>query len=147
MAAEALAYFDTSVLIKRYVEESGSVHARRLMRRYRMLSSVIAPVEAVSAIARRYRAREVTRADFDAIVARMLADRQYWDLVELGAGVLEGAERLILQTPVRTLDALHIASALLLQMESAKPPLPFATADARQREAANHAGLKVVWVT
>jgi predicted nucleic acid-binding protein len=97
MAAEALAYFDTSVLIKRYVEESGSVHARRLMRRYRMLSSVIAPVEAVSAIARRYRAREVTRADFDAIVARMLADRQYWDLVELGARVAEGAERLILQ--------------------------------------------------
>jgi hypothetical protein len=39
----------------------------------------------------------VTRAHFDGIVARMLADRQYWDLVELGARVAEGAERLILQ--------------------------------------------------
>jgi predicted PurR-regulated permease PerM len=74
------------------------------------------------------------------------ADRSYWELVELGSGVLEGAERLILHTPVRTLDALHIASALVLQMESGAP-LPFATADARQREAADHAGLKVVWVT
>ncbi|MGD0288835.1 MAG: type II toxin-antitoxin system VapC family toxin [Candidatus Binataceae bacterium] len=144
--AEALAYFDTSVLIKRYVEDPGSAHARRLMRRYRLLSSVIAPVEAVSAIARRYRAGEVTRTDFDTIVARMNADRSYWELVELGSGVLEGAERLILQTPVRTLDALHIASALVLQMESGAP-LPFATADARQREAADRAGLKVVWVT
>jgi len=67
------------------------------MRRYRRRSSVIATVEAVSAIAWRFRTREVTRAHFDGIVARMLADRQYWDLVELGARVAEGAERLILQ--------------------------------------------------
>jgi predicted nucleic acid-binding protein len=113
-------------LLKRYVKEPGSANARRLMRRYRLLSSVIAPVEAVSAIARRYRVREVTRANFDAIVERLRSDQQYWDLVELGAGVLEGAERLIQQTPVSTLDALHIASALVLQMES-EAPLPFAT--------------------
>jgi hypothetical protein len=50
-------------------------------------------------------------------------------LVELGAAVLKGAERLILQTPVRTLDALHIASALVLQVESGAV-LRFATADA-----------------
>ena len=78
--AEALAYFDTSVLIKRYVEEPGSAYARRLMRRYHLLSSVITPVEAVSAVARRYRAGEVTRTHFDAIVARMHADRLYWGL-------------------------------------------------------------------
>jgi predicted nucleic acid-binding protein len=144
--AEALAYFDTSVLIKRYVEEPGSAYARRLMRRYHLLSSVITPVETVSAIACRYQAGEVTRTHFDAIVARMRADRLYWDLVELGAGVLEAAEQLLLQTPVGTLDALLIASALVLNMESGAP-LPFATADARQREAADHVGLKVVWVT
>ena len=127
--AEALAYFDTSVLIKRYVEEPGSAYARRLMRRYHLLSSVSTPVEAVSAVARRYRAGEVTRTHFDAIVARMHADRLYWDLVELGAGVLEATERLIScrqQTPVRTLDALHIASALVLRMES-EASLSFAT--------------------
>ena len=76
----------------------------------------------------------------------MHADRLHWDLVELDARVLEAAERLILPTPVGTLDALHIASALVLHMESGAP-LPFATADARQREAATHVGLKVVWVT
>jgi uncharacterized protein len=144
--AEALAYFDTSVLIKRYVEEPGSDHARRLMRRYRLLSSVITSVEAVSALSRRHRVGELTRNHFDAIITRMHADLLYWDLVELGAGVLEGAKRLILQTPARTLDALHIASALVLQMESGAS-LPFVTADARQREAADYAGLKVVWVT
>jgi uncharacterized protein len=144
--AEALAYFDTSVLVKRYVEEPGSDHARRLMRRYRLLSSVITSVEAVSALSRRHRVGELARNHFDAIIVRMHADLLYWDMVELGAGVLEGAERLILQTPVRTLDALHIASALVLQMESGAS-LPFVTADARQREAADYAGLKVVWVT
>ena len=59
--AEALAYFDTSVLINRYLEEPGSAYARRLMRRYHLLSSVITPVEAVSAVARLYRAGEVKR--------------------------------------------------------------------------------------
>lgn len=82
----------------------------------------------------------MTRAHFDGIVARMLADRQYWDLVELGARVAEGAERLILQR--RSGPSTLCTSPLrCFQMESAKP-LPFATADARQREAADHAGLK-----
>ncbi len=141
----ALAYFDTSVLVKRYVEEPGAVAARRLMRRYRLLSSVIAPVEAVSAVSRHHRAGAMSRTYFDAITGRLRADQAYWELVELDSWILERAAALILDTPVRTLDAIHIASALSVQMESGQT-LPFVTADLRQREAAERGGLHVEWV-
>jgi predicted nucleic acid-binding protein len=80
--AEESAYFDTSV-VKRYVEEARSPQARGFMRRYRLLSSVIAPVETVSAVCRRHRAGELSLTDFDAILARLRTDQAHWELVEL----------------------------------------------------------------
>ena len=47
------AYFDTSVLVKRYVREDGSMYARALMRRHRVVSSAVAPLELLSALTRR----------------------------------------------------------------------------------------------
>lgn len=56
------AYFDTSVLVKRYVKEVGSLTMRRLLRRFQLLSSSIMPVEAIGlqpamSIRRSYAAR------------------------------------------------------------------------------------------
>ena len=59
--------------------------------------------------------------------------------------VIARAEEVILATRVRSLDALHIASALLCSTLAGRA-LPFITADARQRAAAATAGLDVVWV-
>ena len=47
MTARHWAYFDTSVLVKRYVKEAGSSATRRLLQRFRFLSSAVAPVEAL----------------------------------------------------------------------------------------------------
>jgi predicted nucleic acid-binding protein len=143
--AEALAYFDSSVLAKLYLEEPGSPHARRLMHRYRLLSSVFAPVEVLSAISRRYRAGDLTQSQFDAVVARLHAEQTGWNLVEVTPRVVQGAEWLVQNQPVRTLDALHISSALIIQREYVTT-LPFATADQRQREAAASAGLHILWL-
>ena len=55
------AYFDTSVLVKRYVEEDGAGQSRALLGRHRLLSSAILPVETLAALRRRIAivAREV----------------------------------------------------------------------------------------
>jgi predicted nucleic acid-binding protein len=71
-----LAYFDTSVLVRRYVREPGAARARMLFRRYRFLSSAIAPVEVMSALSRRRAAGELTERDFRAILSRMQTTRQ-----------------------------------------------------------------------
>ena len=82
------AYFDTSVLVKRYVREQGSPRARFLLRRHRFLSSAVAPVEVVSALCRRRAAGELTQQNFAAILTRIREDRSYWQLVEVSPLVL-----------------------------------------------------------
>ena len=145
MTASRWAYFDTSVLVKRYVKEHGSTTARRLLQRYRFLSSAVAPVEALSALSRRQTSGEVTHRDFLAIRSRLHKDRAYWELVEVGAIVLSQAEELVQKTGLRTLDALHVASALTFQASSGLT-IPFVTADIRQRDAADTLALNLIWV-
>jgi hypothetical protein len=63
----------------------------------------------------------------------------------MAPGVLLKAESVIRTVPTRTLDALHIASALFFQ-ETGGGELPFLTADGKQRRSAEAAGLKVRFI-
>ena len=139
------AYFDTSVLVKRYVREQGSARARALLRRYRFLSSALAPAEALSALTRRRAAGDVDEQDSVAILNRMHKDRAYWTFVEVTPLVLSRAEELMVKTALRTLDAIHVASAMTFQA-TLGTAIPFITGDARQREVADQSAMDVVWV-
>ena len=145
MTATRLAYFDTSVLVKRYVKERGSTATRKLLQRYRFLSSAVAPVEVLSALSRRRTAGELTQRDFLAIKSRLHKDRAYWELVEVGPIVLSQAEELVQRAGLRTLDALHVASALTFQAASGLT-IPFVTADVRQSDAAESLALNLIWI-
>jgi hypothetical protein len=65
--------------------------------------------------------------------------------VELTAQVLGRAEQLLHAESIRTQDVLPIASALEVGSALGEKP-PFLTSDARQRVAAQRAGLQVVRV-
>ena len=145
MTSHHWAYFDTSVLVKRYVKEKGSGPTRRLLQRFRFLSSAVTPVEAISALSRRRTSGELTPHDFLAIRSRLHKDLAYWELVEVSEHVLRHAEELVQKTDVRTLDALHIASAIMFKAASGLAT-PFITSDAKQRDAAQAMGLTVISV-
>lgn len=145
MSQTRWAYFDTSILVKRYVKEQGSAAARRLLQRYRFLSSAVAPVEVVSILSRRRTLGELTQRDFVAIRSRLRKDRSYWELVEVGESVLNQAEELAQKTGLRTLNALHLASVLTFQAASGLT-IPFITADLRQRKAAEMLAINMIWV-
>ena len=139
------AYFDTSVLVKRYVREKGTARAQSLLRRYRFLSSAVVPLEVMSALCRRRAMEQLAERDFTAIVSRIREDRRYWELVEVSPLVLDRAEELIQRMSLRALDAVHVASALAFETASGIR-IPFVTADGRQRDAAGQVALNVVWV-
>jgi predicted nucleic acid-binding protein len=139
------AYFDTSVLVKRYVREVASSRVRALLRGYRFLSSAVAPVEATSALRRRRDAGELAERDFVAALARLHQDRAHWELVEVSPLVLGRAEELVRETSLATLDAIHVASAILFQ-STRGIRVPFVAADVHQREAAERLALALVWV-
>ncbi len=141
------AYMDTSVLLKRYLEESGTAEARQLLRRYRVVSSAITPVEAISALWRRRALGDVAEADLQGILRRLAEDRSHWEFVDLTTDVLDWAEQVIQRAGVRTLDAVHLASALTIQTANGRRrQAQFITSDARQRDAAAGFGLRVTWV-
>mgnify|MGYP001093012970 CR=1 FL=1 len=141
----AWGYFDTSVLVKSYVEEHGTAGARALLRQYAVLSSVITPIELTSAFRRRAAMSGITGRQIHSLLLKLEQDRQYWLLIALEQPVLVRAEELCKTTPLRTLDALHVASALFFRETSQLRP-PFITADNLQRDVAAHFGLNVRWV-
>ena len=139
------AYFDTSVLFKRYIQEFGSDRARSLARQYRPVSSAITPAEMLSALYRRRVAGDLTDSAFEAIVDRMRADRRQWQLMEVSPLLLDRVEEIVVEIPLRALDAIHVASALTFRAATGIP-VPFITADTSQRDAAATLGLEVIWV-
>lgn len=135
------AYFDTSALVKRYVDEIGRREVLRLLRRHDCVTSAVLPVELRSALRRRASEGTVDSARIPEILRRVAADRAYWTLVDVGADVLAAAETLVATHPLRTLDAIHVASAQLFAARMTAPELIFVSADSRQSEAAAAVGM------
>lgn len=145
MPPRAEAYFDTSVLVKQYVEETGSASARRLFLRFQVVSSALTPVEMMSALARRRASRELPPPHVERALTQIRVERGHWRLIQIDTLVLGRAEALVRDHTLRTLDAIHIASALVYG-DALGVPLPFVTADERQRDAAARLDLDVVRV-
>ena len=106
------AYFDTSVLIKRYIRESGSQRARSLLKKYRVVTSALTPLEATSAFFRRQKQGDLSGQLYHAILSQLRQDCAYWQFLEVSLPVLQVAEEVIAKTGLRTLNAIHLVSAL-----------------------------------
>ena len=135
------AYLDTSALVKRYVDEPGRRDVQRLLRQNDCVTSALLPVELRSALRRRVAERTLDSSRVSEILKRVAADRAYWTVVEVGTEVLSGAEALVSFHPLRTLDAIHVASAQLFASRLSIADLLFVSADKRQTEAATAIGL------
>jgi len=110
-----IAYFDTSSLIKAYVEEEGSVAVRMLMASAeRAGSSAVLLIELRGALARM---RATSRLDDGAYTqARVKFDSDWEKMAKLPvtAAVLDLAVEVSERHLLRALDAIHLASALTL---------------------------------
>jgi len=142
--AETGIYLDSSALAKLYVPEPESDALDAFLRGRRdLLISELAITEVLSAIARRRREGLLTPDQASEIRDAVLSDADSGSLrrLDLSPVVHREAERLLFQldsAAMRTLDALHIALALL------SAATHVVTYDARMRSAALHAGLKTL---
>jgi predicted nucleic acid-binding protein len=100
------AYFDTSVIVKLYVEEPGTPEARALVRKHRLLSSVILPLEVTSAFARRKTSGELSAKAFTTVLHHFQEDAQFFEWVELTSAVRQQAESILCVHSLRTFDAI-----------------------------------------
>jgi predicted nucleic acid-binding protein len=138
-------YVDTSAFLKLFIRERGSDRMRRLVKKHRLLSSAVLAVEGSSALARRKRDGDIGGPDFDRVLTRLRESLLSVEAVRVTDEVLQIAGDIVLRTPARTMDALHIASAHVFQ-NGTGIVVTVVTADKKQRDAAVQEGLKVVLV-
>jgi len=124
-------YCDTSAMAKRYVREAGREALMRALARRHVVSSVLMPLELHSAFSRRVRNGTLATVALPRLFQRVAADQQRWTLIETTPEILAEAESLVEIHPLRTLDAIHVASARVFQQRM-QMPVRFASADARQ---------------
>lgn len=87
----------------------------------------------------------LTPSLFASILGRVKQDQAFWQIVEPLHQALTKAEEIVVAHNVRTLDAGHLASAIVIQ-DSIGAPLPFITADERQLTAARDCKLETIAV-
>ncbi len=130
-------YLDSSSFAKRFVEEAGSDRVESTCSQASELGlSVICVPEVMSALNRRKREHTLTAVQYREAKAHLLDDVRDADIVNLTASVIGSAIRILETSPVRAMDALHVACALEWGADL------FASSDDRQLKAAKKAGLK-----
>ena len=137
----AYAYFDTSALIKRYVNEAGRLEVVKLLAKNACVVSAVLPIEVRSALRRRVTEGTLDKDRLPAILKRFTADRAFWTVIEASRDVLAAAETLSAAHPWRALDAIHVASAQLFATRISSSAFSFVSADTRQITAAVALGM------
>ena len=136
------AYFDSSAVVKVYVQESGRAAVLRLLRQREVVASAILPVEIRGALRRRVAENVIESSRLPAALQQLARDRAQWNFIAVSTEILKRAEQIVATHAVRTLDAIHIASAQEFARRL-QARVPFISADHRQIEAAAAVGLIV----
>jgi len=137
-------YCDTSALIKRYVEESGTEYVDTLWKNSWCVStSVVAFAEAMSAFGRKLREGLLSRKEHITTVKKFKADYGHLILVPLDNNLNSVMEGLFNKHPLRGFDAIHLASALVFA-NLKETDLFFACFDYALNKAAQKEGLKII---
>jgi predicted nucleic acid-binding protein len=132
-------FTDSSALAKRYIADERSQQLDDLLLDATNLGvSVLCLPEIISGLCRRRRERHLSAAQY-------LASRRALESDLLDAAVIQIVDEIVVQSvrllesqPLRSADAIHVASALVWQADV------FASADASQCTAAARSGLRVV---
>ncbi len=133
-------YFDTSSIIKLYVEEEGSEQARELMASADLgVSSVVAYVEMRAALARIYRSARINVASYHEALRSFDSDWTKLASVALTDSLVGLAADLAERHLLKALDAIHLASALSL---SQRQPVMLSAWDRQLLDAASAEGLQ-----
>lgn len=136
-------YWDTSALIKRYVEEEGTRAVDRLWSASTdRATSVVAFAETAAAFTRKFREGVLTEKEYAAALKTFKTDLDSFILIPITAALNAEIERLVRRYPLRGFDAIHLSSALIFK-GSKTIHVQFACFDHVLNEAALKEGLAI----
>jgi predicted nucleic acid-binding protein len=142
-------FFDSSALVKFYVEESGALWVRSFTDTEENIIHVssLAEVETVSALTRRLNTRDINKAEFEEACDDLQQDfATQYRIVVLTEAIIRNAASLARRHGLRAFDAVQLAAALETSSITAKVAaiqLTVVSADAELNAAAMAEGLNV----
>jgi len=146
----ALYFFDASALVKRYVQERGSAWVREVTAGasgHLIHLSVLTVAELASALARRQREGSLSGQERERLFGAFLLDcASAYLLLRIEEDVLEQAITLLNRHPLRTADAIQVATAVLLNHTLPVDqfgPVIIVSSDDRVLQAAAREGLPI----
>lgn len=108
-------FFDTSALVKRYVEEPGSAMVRAALRANTVAVARVTLAETAAAVARAARLSAITVAQRDAILSRLPLDFARLQVIEIRPALVSRVSSLVTSHPLRAYDAIQLAAAITLR--------------------------------
>jgi predicted nucleic acid-binding protein len=132
-------FLESSALAKLFVQEEGSDALIRLVEHLddsRKVFSSLAPLEVRSAIRRRQRAGEILPADADYALDSVSAEVVRMVEQPLSPSVIETARNVLDHHPLRAMDALHLATAMVARDTLQATDICFVSSDEALLDAA-----------
>jgi len=136
-------YAETSAVLGwLFAERDGDAILEQLRSADKVVCSRLTGIEARRVIRRAASEHRITEAEAASLRAQLALAAARWAVLELTRDVAARAEEAFPSEPIRTLDALHLASALVLRQSL--PDLVVLSTDARIRANATQLGLLVL---
>jgi uncharacterized protein len=141
-------YYDTSALVKQYLHEAGTKLVLGLLQSSeKVYTASLTYAETHAAFSRRTREGRLTRETTRRLALRFDKDWESYDIVILSENVLRLARQMLYRHPLRSADAIHLASALLLARTSPSARWSFVCADSRLCDAAKTEGFQPIYAS
>ena len=140
-------YLDASAWVKRYYRERGSERLRGLLSGDEPRAcSVLGVVEVVATLARKCKALEITREDFELKVAEIERDWRTFVQIELTLDMLDRAKQAAARLALRGSDAVHFAALQSLEqrLSHSGHRVVLVASDRELKEAAEASGIAVI---
>ena len=139
-------YFDTSALVKLYVEEAGSDAVLQIAEdreKNQLVMLELSRIELRSAVRQRQRNGDIEEANAAAILRQFEQDSAAAYVIQLDTNVMQEAARLLDKHPIKGQEALQLAGCLVA-CTSVPPPVTLVCADSDLCDSARQEGFRVL---
>lgn len=137
-------YFDSSALVKRYIEEHGTEKVKSLIAlNEEIITSKLTYPEMLSAFNIKYKTGEINSELYNNKVAEFIVDWDYFHVIEFDDGLLPIIKSIIHKYHLRGADSIQLSSALWFN-DSLKEEIIFVSSDIDLLKAAESEGLQII---
>jgi predicted nucleic acid-binding protein len=136
-------YAESSAVLAWLLDEPTAPEVRRLLRAAEVtFASDLTLIECDRVLLRALALKELTAAEAADRRAHLAAAAAHWQILRIASEIVDRARQPFPEEPIRTLDAIHLAS--LLVARTAVPGLALLCLDVRVRQSARGLGVEVL---